>query len=377
MIYFDNAATTYPKAPNISNEIQTALSKYSFNAGRGSYKESNDCSVLISDTREKITSLIGNRVSSNNVIFTHTITEALNNIIYGLNLEEGDTVYVSPFEHNAVLRQLYALNVDIHILPFNRKTYEPEYSKINDAFIINPPKAVILSQVSNVVGYELPYNSIFELAKIHRSNGAICILDAAQGFGIYHIDLSCIDIIAFEGHKSLYSVYGCGGYINLTNVELMPIRIGGTGSDSLNLSMPLTTPERFEAGSNNTFCLYLLNKAIDFVKDTNIKDIIKNNTEYLLDKLNDVDNIKIYNKADYIPKGIVSFTIDNIASEEVGDYLYKTNAIATRTGYHCAGYVHKFLGTDNNYCKGTVRVSLGAFNTKNEIDTFIDVLKEI
>lgn len=372
MIYFDNASTTFPKSPNTEKELKVALEKYSFNAGRGEYQEAEKCSAMIDETRGKIASLINGNIDKSRVVFTSTITEAMNNILYGLDLEEEANVYVSPFEHNATLRTLHNLKATIHILPFDSITYEPDLNKIKTQFAMNPPDVVVLSQISNVVGFELPYNKIFALS---HSRKAICVLDAAQGFGIYDINIENVDIVAFEGHKSLYSIYGAAGFVNITDVDLKTIKVGGTGSDSLNLEMPLIIPYRYEAGTYNSFSLYVLNKSIDWVKSISIKDINERNTVYLIDRLSEINKIKIYKNKDELPKGIVSFNIAGIDSSQVAEHLYEKGNIAVRSGFHCSAFVHKFLGTDT--IGGTVRVSLGAFNTKTEIDTLVCVLKEI
>ena len=371
MIYFDNASTTFPKAPNVEKDLQVALEKYSFNAGRGGYKEAGDTALMIDETRSKVASLLNASVDKSSVVFTSTITEAINSVLYGLNLEEGADVYVSPFEHNAVLRALYNMKVSIHILPFNRETYEPDYNKIKALFLMSPPEVVILSQISNVVGFELPYNEIFALAHKHK---AVCILDAAQGFGIYNIDPSDVDIVAFEGHKSLYSIYGSAGFINLIKIRLLPVKVGGTGSDSLNLEMPSDLPYRYEAGTYNSFSLYVLSKSIDWVKSTNIKAINECNTQYLIERLVLLDKVTVYYNHKDLPKGIVSFNIEGADSGDVAKNLYEKANIAVRSGFHCSAFVHNFLGTDTE--GGTVRVSLGAFNTSKEVDTLVSVLKE-
>lgn len=372
MIYFDNASTTFPKAPNVEIDMKRALEKYSFNAGRGVYKEANDTALMIDETREKVASFLKGCADKSRVVFTSTITEALNNVLYGLNLEEGADVYVSPFEHNAVLRTLCNMKVSIQLLPFKKDTYEADLAKIKALFLMNPPKAVILSGISNVVGFELPYNEILALAHKHK---AVCILDAAQGFGIYDIDPANVDIVAFEGHKSLYSIYGAAGYINLTKIRLRLVKVGGTGSDSLNLEMPQDFPYRYEAGTHNSFSLYVLNKSIDWIKNNDIKATNEANTEYLCNELEKIDKMLIYRSSKALPKGIVSFNIPGVDCSDVAKMLYDKANIAVRSGFHCSPFVHQFLGTTT--LGGTVRVSLGAFNTKSEIDTLVDVLKEI
>lgn len=151
LIYFDNAATTYPKPNCVYEAINEGMQKYSFNAGRGSYKVANETHKMIDSTREKIASLV--KTEKNQVIFTSSATESINNIIYGLNLNERDNIYVSPFEHNAILRTLHKCNVNIIIIPFDKTTWELDVEKLKNMMILNKPKAVIISHISNVTGF--------------------------------------------------------------------------------------------------------------------------------------------------------------------------------------------------------------------------------
>ena len=155
MIYFDNAATTFPKPKEVYEGINYALKNFSFNAGRGSYKEAKNTFDMIEQTRGKLSSLVS--CDKNKVIFTSSATESLNNIIYGLMLSEGDTVFVSPFEHNAVIRTLYTKKVNIEIIPFDKKTWSLKKEEFNDLLYLKRPKAVIISHVSNVTGFMLPH----------------------------------------------------------------------------------------------------------------------------------------------------------------------------------------------------------------------------
>ena len=175
MIYFDNAATTFPKPQCVYDAINEGMKKFSFNAGRGSYKVATDTFNMIVDTRKKIANMIN--VNHNQVAFTSSATEALNIIINGLNLKSGDKVYVSPFEHNSIVRTLHKCAVDIRLIPFNKKDWSVDYDRLNDELAINKPKAVIISHISNVTGYELPYDEIFKCSKKY---GAITLLDSAQ-----------------------------------------------------------------------------------------------------------------------------------------------------------------------------------------------------
>lgn len=370
MIYFDNAATTFPKPQEVYNGINYAMQQYSFNAGRGSYSAAKKTFKMIEETRNKIGALID--VSGNHVVFTSSATESLNNIIYGLNLKANDIVFVSPFEHNAVIRTLFRLGINIVVIPFDREKWTIDKDELISLYILKKPKATIISHISNVTGFELPYKDIFEISK---DNQSINVLDCAQSYGIYQVDKKNVDFIVFAGHKSLYAMFGIAGYINITKINLIPFKVGGTGSDSLNPNMPIDLPSRYEAGSLNSVGIYSINVSIDYLKKQKFDEIENELTSYLISKLHTINNIVVYLPDNYISHGIVSFNIEGFSSDDVGMILNDDYDICVRTGYHCAPYIHDFLGTKSY--NGTVRVSLGIFNTKKEIDTLIEAIKEI
>lgn len=370
MIYFDNAATTFPKPDCVYEAINVAMKKYAFNAGRGGYKEASDTFKMIENTRQKLADVIGGYKEQ--VIFTSSATESLNNIFYGLELKEGDNIYISPFEHNAVVRPLNSLKVNILLIPFDKKTWKLDVSKLNDMFLLKKPKAIVLSHISNVTGFELPYNEIFSYGKKYNS---INILDSAQGFGVYNIDKTDCDYIVFAGHKSLYAMFGIAGYFKLSTVFQKTIKIGGTGSDSLNINMPDQLPYKYEAGSLNSIGIYSINCAIDFLKNSNFASQKLELTKYCINKLKHLDNIEVYLPDDYVSKGIISFNVLGYSSDEVGTILADEFNICVRTGFHCAPYIHDFI--DSKKYNGTVRISFSAFNTNYEIDKLISVLREL
>lgn len=370
MIYFDNAATTYPKPDCVYDAVNIAMKKYSFNAGRGGYNEASETFKMIEETRQKLADVIGGYKEQ--VIFTSSATESLNNILYGLDLKEGDNVYISPFEHNAVVRPLHSLKVNILFLPFDKKTWKLDVNKMNDMFLLKNPKAIVISHISNVTGFELPYNEIFSCGRKYNS---INILDSAQGFGVYHVNKDNCDYIVFAGHKSLYAMLGVAGYFKLTDVSQTTVKIGGTGSDSLNLNMPDKMPYRYEAGSLNSVGIYSINCAIDFLKNSEFSLIKHELTEYCIKKLSLLDNIVLYLPNDYVSRGIISFNVKGYTADEIGSILGEEFDICVRTGYHCAPYMHDFI--DSKKYSGTVRVSFNGFNTKKEIDQFMDVIKEL
>lgn len=370
MIYFDNAATTFPKPQCVYDAVNEGMKNFSFNAGRGSYSVATNTFNMITSTREKIANII--KANPCQVVFTSSATESLNMIINGLDLKKGDSVYISPFEHNSIVRTLHRCGADIKLIPFNKKDWNVDYAKFNDELAINKPKAVIISHISNVTGYELPYNEIFKCSKKY---GAITVLDSAQGFGTYSVDSNSVDFVVFAGHKSLYSVFGIAGFINVSETFLNTYKTGGTGSDSLNLEMPKDFPSRMEAGSLNSVAIYALNKSVDFIVNSDFAIKKHELTSYLISKLRELDNVIIYCPKNVETKGIVALNVEGYTSDEVGKILSSQYDICVRTGYHCAPYVHDFIG-DKKY-SGCVRVSLSGFNKTEEIDSLIEALGDL
>lgn len=375
MIYFDNAATTYPKPDSVYKALDYANRNLAFNSGRGEYKESVTGFDIIEETRFKIANLVSTKAS--NVIFSSSATESLNQIINGMNISSGDTIYISPFEHNAVVRPLYLIkerkNIEIKILPFDKKTWLPEIDKIKSEFILNNPKAVFISHISNVTGYLVPYKDIFELAEKY---GSVNVLDCSQSLGVINPKTENVNYIVFAGHKSLYASFGIAGFIKLRDDELEVVKSGGTGSDSLNHYMPEIIPYKYEAGSPNIVAVYGLNKAIEFIKQVDIYNHEKEIFEYLIQCLNELEGIHVYCPEDSSKCfGVVSINMDGYFSDELASILYDDFGICVRAGYHCAPFVHDFI--ESKELRGTVRISLSYFSSKKEIDVLIHSLEEI
>jgi selenocysteine lyase/cysteine desulfurase len=260
----------------------------------------------------------------------------------------------------------------IKLIPFNNNDWQLNSPEYNDMLVVENPKAIIISHISNVTGYELPYDEIFSKAKKYD---IVTVLDSAQGFGTDYVNTKHVDYLVFAGHKALYSVFGVAGIIAFTDQKLIISKAGGTGSDSLNPNMPDELPNRLEAGSLNSVAIYALNKSIDFINNSNFSNIKQKLTTYLLDELRKIKNVIIYCPQNVITKGIVSFNIEGFTSDEIGKILSSKYDICVRTGYHCAPYVHDFIG-DKKFA-GCVRVSFSGFNTISEIDTLIQAIKEI
>lgn len=375
MIYLDNAATTYPKPEVVYEALNYANRNLAFNAGRGHYPASQKVFEMIKETKQLLGELLS--VSSETVSFESSATESLNIIIQGLDLKEGDNVYISPFEHNAIVRPLSLLKktkgIKIHLIPFDKQTWEPELNKLNDMFAMNSPKAILLSHISNVTGYILPFESIFALAKKYR---AITVLDCAQSLGVLNPSTNNVDFIVFAGHKSLYASFGIAGFYNLTGYKLSVVKSGGTGSDSLNPYMPETGSERYESGSLNSVAVAGLNASLKWLKDNPPYEHERELTEYLIEKISKISGVRLFSPITSGKiLGIISFSCLNYLAEDVGSILSEEYNISVRTGFHCSPNIHSFIGS--LYTLGTVRVSLGAFTTKEDIDNLILALRSL
>ena len=377
MIYLDNAATTFPKPESVYAAMDKINRKGAVNAGRGSYKLAQEASKIISETKTKLRKLV-HVDTSVAVVLSPSITIAINQIVNGLNLRRKAVVYVSPYEHNAVARSLYELSkrkeLVIKEIPLDNKL-QIDIEKMKYEFSKDKPEAVFCTHVSNVTGYILPIEEIFKEAKKH---GSINILDSAQSLGLVYVraDLMDADIIAFAGHKTLYGPFGVGGFINISGVPLDTFVVGGTGSDSLNLEMPLGNEARYESSSPNIVAIAGLNAALDILEQKTHFEYEKDITSYLIKKLSLIKEVKMYipsNPERHI--GIVSIIVEGFNSEDIGTILDEDFGIAVRTGYHCAPYIHKYLKDIESL--GTIRIGIGQFTTKDEIDSLIKAIKEI
>lgn len=376
--YFDNAATTFPKPEEVYSFMDKFYREYGVNVGRGQHKLATKASSLVGDTRDLLLDLF--HAPNKKIVFTHTATEALNTILRGLPITDNYTIYLSPFEHNAVTRlvsylaTLYKLN--IHILSFDKDKCTYDLDKIKLQFLDKKPNIVVISHASNVFGVVAP---IERICAISKSFGAINIIDMCQTAGLIDTDLSNedIDYAVFAGHKMLYGPLGVAGFVCSGQTQLTPLIFGGTGVDSQNQAMPDAVPERYEAASPNIQAISGLYAALKWIKKTgiaNIHNAEKKNHERLIDILAKYDNIRIYPlvySANCI--GVVSCVFDGYSSDSIGQILSERD-IAVRSGLHCSPYAHDFFRTAP---AGTVRFSVSYFNTEDDFDMLREALDYI
>lgn len=377
MIYLDNAATSFPKPERVYDEINKCMREYCANPGRGGHAMSICSGRAVMEAREVVCDFFG--ISDvMQLSFTKNATEALNIAIKGY-LNPGDHVITTSMEHNSVIRPLKTLERDsgvfVSIIKGN------EFGEINPADIkkqIRPnTKLIVTTLSSNVNGIILP---VKEIGSIAKETGVAYLLDASQGAGTIKIDVGemNIDMLAFPGHKSLLGPQGTGGLYVKEGVKLKSIFQGGTGSNSENLYQPEIMPDLLESGTLNTPGIIGLRYGIDFINSFGIENI-KSYKYLLIKKLHEgiegLAGIEIYSKNDMDNNsGIVAFNFNEVDSTEVSYVLDRAFQIATRAGLHCAPLAHETLGTLK---KGIVRLSIGCFNTIDEIDFTINSIKEI
>ena len=376
--YFDNAATTFPKPEEVYEFTDKFYREYGVNVGRGQHKLATKASAIVSETRELLLAL--GHCPNKHIVFTHTATEALNTILRGIKLSDGSNVYVSPFEHNAVMRTLHYISESVKFnvikLAFDKQQFTYDIEKIHHQFADQHPHLLVVSHASNVCGIIAPIAKISALSKRY---GAINVIDMCQTMGLLDTDLGTtnIDYAVFAGHKTLYAPIGVAGFVAMNGTNISPLLYGGTGIDSASLTLPDTIPERYEVGSQNIMAIAGLNAALKWIKSVSIDEIYKveqYNRTRLVDVLKKFNNIKVISPQESENSvGVVSCVFDGYSADNIGQVLSERD-IAVRTGLHCAPDAHRFLGT---FPSGTVRFSVSYFNENNDFRQLDDALTYI
>lgn len=376
-IYLDNAATSYPKPDVVIDKMVDFMKNIGASAGRGAYKSAIEADRLIFNCRSNICKLFNGKDPAN-VIFTYNITESLNLVINGI-LKEGDHVITSSIEHNAVWRPLKTLERDRGIEISTVPCDEHGITKAEDVekLIKNNTKLIVFTHASNILGTIQPIKEIGAIARKHKIT---FLVDGAQTAGAYPIDIEedNIDILAFTGHKSLLGPTGTGGLLINCDENINPLKSGGTGGDSRNPYQPDNFPNKLEAGTPNVVGIVGLGEAINYINNIGVEKIREKEDEttaYALNKLKEIPGIKIYGPKDAKRiVGVIAFNIEGISGEEIAFRLDQEYNIMIRVGFHCAPTAHNVMGT---YEIGAMRIGIGYFNEKKDIDMLIKALKEI
>lgn len=377
VIYFDNAATTFPKPESVIMSTVDCMANYCGNPGRGSHPLALRSAERVFEAREAVAELFG--ASPENVIFTLNTTYALNMAIKGV-MSGGGHMLISSMEHNSVLRPAARLARDDKIRYDIFKAYDKNRKMtakdILDEIVkrLRPStKMLVCLHSSNICSYSLP---IREIGAFCRRHGIIFCVDAAQSAGHTPINMKedNIDILCLPAHKGLYSPQGCGIMILRDGIpRLTTLAEGGNGVNSLDLSMGLISPERYEGGTLCTPAIAGLCAGVEFVKSFGA-DVIADHEKRLwsmaFDRLSSTRGVTVY---DDTPGSVLLFNIDGISADDAGDLLSQ-NGFCLRTGYHCSPLAHKALGTPDG---GAIRAGFGIFNTENEVELLAKRIREI
>jgi cysteine desulfurase family protein len=372
IIYFDHAATSWPKPPCVSDAMQRFMAETGANPGRSGHSMSVDAARVVFETREAVAEFFGLDDSAN-VAFAINATHALNIAICGL-VSPGDHVITTSMEHNSVMRPLTEL-VDSADIAVSRSPVDSS-SKLDlaalESLFRDNTKLVVATHASNVTGL---LNPVRELGAICRSRGVPFLVDAAQSAGCVPIDVVAdnIDLLAFTGHKSLMGPQGIGGLCVNSSAVPLPLYRGGTGSRSDEERQPGFMPDRLEAGTPNGVGIAGLHAGIKWINDMGLAEIAGRESRLraqLVSGLYEVPGVKVYSGE--LP--VVSFTIEGLQPSDIGHRLDRQYGIMTRVGLHCAPGAHCTIGTSP---LGTVRMSLGYANTEEQVAVAVRAIAEI
>ena len=373
MIYFDNAATTKYKPEEVHEAVGYYLREIGVSPGRGSYSIGIEASRMLYQSRCIVGKYFGTS-RPDRVLFTKNSTEAINLFLYGY-LKKGDHVVLSCYEHNAVLRPIQHLKEEgvIDYSVIRREDLELPVNELYKKYATQRTKLLAMTFASNLTGRVVFRKEIYQY---FHERGITTFMDSSQGAGIYPLSMreQDIDFLAFTGHKDLLAIPGVGGLCCESAENFEPMVQGGTGVHGEMYTNPDVFPEGYEAGTLNMPAIWSLNASIGYLNENRmqIQNREKKLMEYLIQQLQKFDNVVVYDaEQERVPT--CSFNVNGLASDKVVSLL-DSQGICARGGLHCAILAHEALGTVSI---GAVRISLGDRNTIEEINTLIQVLKNI
>ncbi len=377
-IYLDNSATSFPKPDVVYDFMCNFYKNHGVSPGRSGFDAAIETEEVVHETRKMLTRLF-NGDDPNHLTFSYNASDSLNMVLQGL-IHSGDHVITTKLEHNSVLRPLYHLSLDHTVevthVSFDKHGYvDPDDIK---KAIRKNTKVVVVNHSSNVIGTVQP---IAAIGKICKEAGVLFVVDGSQSAGAVPIDMKAmgIDVLVFTGHKCLMGPTGIGGSYIMDGIPVKGTRFGGTGVRSAQKTHLEEFPYRMECGTLNLVGVAGLHAGVKWITEMGIGNLHQREIE-LWDKLRKgvqkIENVITYcaeNTENQNP--VLSINIRGFESGDVGTMLDVDYNIACRTGLQCAPLVHEVIGTDKIH--GTVRLSVGPFNTEKEIDAAIEAIGEI
>lgn len=379
-IYLDNAATSWPKPEAVYVAVDSYLRDVGAPASRGAYREAVEVNRAVETVRRELAKFIGAEAPER-IAFAFNGTDALNMAIHGI-LAEGDHVVTTVVEHNSVLRPLRFLE-DARGITVTRVSCGQDGVVSPDdikAALRPNTKLVAISHVSNVTGAIQP---IREIGKLTREGDVLLLADAAQSVG--HVPLSVadmhIDLLASSGHKGLLGPLGSGFLYVRTGIEdrISSFRQGGTGTQSDEDQQPESMPHKFESGNLNVPGILGMGEGLRHIVMSGWDDIVAQERDLVCDLIagfGEIDGVTVCGPPRAEQRSsVVSVTVEGYDPQEVAALLDTTTAIQVRSGLHCAPLMHHTLGTTKK--GGTVRFSVGPFNTPQDITAAVQALSSI
>ena len=371
MIYFDNAATTFPKPQAVANALWDAVAHYGGNPSRSGHQIAMRTSEKVFAVRNRAAQFFGADVE--NVVFTMNCTHALNMAIKGI-MADGGHIILSCLEHNSVFRPVYALSKTGRVEYDIAAVYEdPEATLASFQRRVRPnTRVIVCTHVSNVTGQILP---VAEIGTFCRQHNILFILDAAQSAGVLPVDIEKqnIDLLCTAGHKGLYGPTGTGLLVLGKRVGLLhTIMEGGSGSTSIEPEAPDFYPDRLESGTINSSGIIALGAGIQFVQKRTLGQIYRHEMQIyqqVYEGLRRIPKVTIYSGEPVFGRQapVLSFNLEGHHSMDVCSFLNQ-EGFALRSGLHCSPLAHHFLHTEEI---GAVRFSPGIYNTTAQAEAFI------
>jgi cysteine desulfurase family protein len=379
-IYLDNAATSWPKPQAVYEAVDRTMRALGAPAGRAAYREAIEADALVAAARQRLASLLG-AAHSKHVLFTFNGTDSLNLALHGL-LARGGRVVTTAAEHNSVLRPLHWLQERGHI--------EVVRVPVGASGVVDPDdlrsalkggaRLLAITHASNVTGAIQP---VAEATRLAHAVGALVLVDAAQTAGELPIDVRALDcdLLAAPGHKGLLGPLGTGILYVRPGVEreLESIRQGGTGSVSWQDRQPEDLPDKYESGNLNVPGLAGLGAAASWLLERGVDALAEHARRLgrrLYEGLSSIPGVRLYGPSEHGARvGIISIGLERLDPQAAAAALDAAFGIQTRAGLHCAPQMHAALGT--LHTGGTLRFSVGPFNTEEEISCTLAAVEEL
>ena len=396
--YLDNASTTWPKPEPVYQFMDAFMRSHGVNPGRSGHVLAVEAEQMIFETRRLLAQFFGFSGDPNRVVFTQNVTDSLNTVLFGL-VGKGDHIISTRVEHNSVLRPLYHLERD-HGVRITRVGRDAEGYVDPDAIrdaLCPQTRVVVINHGSNVLG---SVQDLAAIGAITRQSAAALVVDTAQSAGVIPIDMDAlgIDVLCFTGHKGLFGPMGVGGMIVADGVEIGHARVGGTGVDSISTFQPDTYPHRLEAGTGSLPGIAGLNAAQKWFADlgrtrpdavpgadhatacrcalTHIESLEVNHVRRLRDALDAMNGVSVYGPRGNRPRvATLSFNIEGLPADQVGEMLDADHHVCVRAGLHCAPLVHEDQGTTQ--LRGAVRIAPGYFTDDEDLEHALGAIAEL